>query len=379
MAWNLIIVNVLSNLDYNLGKRWQQSLSLAFLLGLMTFLSVANAIQVTVSIPPLAGLVQPLLGEKDSVKAVLKAGATPHGFQLKPSHLMQLQQSDLVLWSGTPIDSWMQKPLKSLVVKQLSFAELPFIQKWPIRKGGVWLGAHEHHSDEYGGNEHSVDKDGHKEKMLHADHEDSHEHESGHEHEQRKHHADRSLELESEMSFDGHLWLSIENSQLFVKAVSVQLQQLKPLEKNKIQQRTQAWLKTLSQLDKDVSLLLKPVQNQPFLVLHDAFQYFEKHYQLNGIGSIQINPSIAPSLQRVYELREKVKSGGAVCVFKEPQFPERRIAVITRNLNVKTGSLDPMGLVSKDSAEFGRGFMAYDSFYKQLAQQFYSCLSVKTL
>lgn len=307
-------------------------------LPLLGFSHSSYAINISTSIPPLAGMIAPLLSEEDHLEVILKPGASPHGFQLKPSDLKTLQQSDLVLWVGSPVDSWMQKPLSNLKGNELSIQALVDIEELAIRQGGLW------------------EKKGHQHK--HSEHADEHE------------------GLEHEIRMDGHLWVSVHNAQRLVLAVSKQLQLLKPEQAGAIEQRTQAWLLQLADTDRQIVNQLQPVKEVPFMVLHDAFQYFEHRYDLNGIGSIQLNPSVSPSLKRVAELREKIKQGDVRCVFKEPQFPAKRVLAVTKGLDVQVGSLDPIGLVSKDYQQKNDAdYLPYDVFLKQLANQFYDCLA----
>jgi len=150
----------------------------------------------------------------------------------------------------------------------------------------------------------------------------------------------------------------------------------KPNDGVNLSQIIQAWLNKLDKTNQQIKQQLQQVQTVPYMVLHDAFQYFEHQYSLNGVGSIQLNPSVSPSLKRVAELRSKIKSGKVSCVFKEPQFPEKRVLSVTKGLGVRVGSLDPMGVVTKEfQKETGRDFLNYDVFILQLSHQFNDCLS----
>ncbi|MEA1988586.1 MAG: zinc ABC transporter substrate-binding protein [Pseudomonadota bacterium] len=349
-------MNILSSLKHKVRKEFNLGLSRVQYLCKERFISTAltattslftlflsqqsYALSITVSIPPLAGMVAPLLSDDDQLNVVLKPGASPHGFQLKPSHLRDLNESDLVLWIASPVDSWMQKPLKNLRVTELNLKGLAGIEELPVRQGGLW------------------EKKNQSATSSKTEH--NHEHST----------------LSESPRMDGHLWMSFKNSRLLIEAVSKQLQLLKPDDAEKIRQRTQAWLKQLDKTNQQIKEQLQPVQKVPYMVLHDAFQYFEHQYSLNGIGSIQLNPSVSPSLKRVAELRAKVKSGKVSCVFKEPQFPEKRVLAVTKGLDVEVGSLDPMGIVSKKfQKETGRNFLNYDVFILQLSNQFNDCLS----
>lgn len=335
-------MDILSTLQHKVRKELtlRKSILIGGLLFAMGFSSIANAINITVSIPPLAGMIKPLLSDEDRINVLLKPGASPHGFQLKPSNIRTLQDSDLVLWVGTAVDHWMKKPLQNITVPKSSMLSAPNIEQFKVRQGGLWEQANHHHD----------------------------EHENGHEHE--------SLHSSEMGQMDPHIWVSFHNAQSFIKSVSKQLQLLKPNQAQGIQQKTQAWLGQLAKVDLKIQSQLKPVENVPYMVLHDGFHYFSNRYHLNGIGSIQLNPAISPSLKRVAELRKKIKQGDVRCVFKEPQFPAKRVYAVTKNLKVKVGSLDPIGLVSKAYQHKNHAnYLPYDVFVEQLANQFYDCLS----
>lgn len=344
-------MNILSSLQRKVRKELplRSTVLISGLFLAMGFSTAANAINITVSIPPIAGMIAPLLSGDDHIDVILKPGASPHGFQLKPSNMKTIQQSDLILWAGSPVDHWMRKPLENSKAPVISILSLPDVQQLPIRQGGLW----ERDKDE----EHEADEA--RKEHEHATHDE---------------HGEESAADMNQM--DGHVWMSFNNAQSLIKTVSSQLQKLKPHQAKEIQQKTDAWLLELASVDLQIQSQLSSVKDVPFMVLHDAFQYFTSRYDLNGIGSIQLNPTISPSLKRVATLRNKIKQGGVRCVFKEPQFPAKRVLAVTKGLAVKVGSLDPIGLVSKEYQEKNHAdFMPYDEFLTQLSNQFYNCLS----
>ncbi len=304
--------------------------------GLLSSASSAFAVTVTVSIPPLAGMVAPLLGKDDQLNVLLKPGVSPHGFQLRPSHLRTLQNSDLVLFVGGGVDAWIEKPVESMTKPHVKMMALPDLTRLSVREGGLWT---KNADRDTHGDGHSHDHDGYSET-------------------------------------DNHIWLSLPNVILMVQAVSKQLQSLLPEQAHVIQRREQRWLSTLRATDQQLMQLLAPVKGQPFLVLHDAFQYFEDHYQLKGVGTIRLNPELPPSLKRIHQLREQIKAGKVRCVFKEPQFSEKRLQAVISGLPIRVGSLDPMGqFVLQRTPQPITDYVLYDAFLKQMANAFVECLA----
>ncbi|MCF6254665.1 MAG: zinc ABC transporter substrate-binding protein [Thiomicrorhabdus sp.] len=309
---------------------------LLFGLVLNVFTSSAWALTVTVSIPPLAGIIAPLLGEDDQLNVLLKTGVSPHGFQLRPSHLKAIQNSDLVVSVGSSVDYWINNSVESMSKRSIRMMDVAGVKVLPLRAAGLWT------------------DQGH----------------AGHQHEGH---------YDVHQTADGHIWLSVDNAKALVRTVSQQLQGLSPEQANVIEQRTKAWLARIAQADEEVNQLLTPVKQQPYLVLHDAFQYFEKQYQLNGVGAIRLNPDLPTSLERIHQLRERIKAGKVRCVFKEPQFSAKRLRSVTSGLSVNVGTLDPMGQFigqkAKNASDSLQSYVYYDRFLKQMAGAFVACLS----
>lgn len=358
------MVNILSTLKNKARKEFSAPSLDAFRLGSQTVVAFtvlvgsvlfyshsAKAITVSVSVPALAGIVAPILSKEDRIHIMLDPGVSPHNFQLKPSHIERLANSDLVLWVGTPVDYWLKKTLMSYSIDNLAMSELSGLQRLPVRQGGLWSSEDHKH----GHIEHET-FDAH---TVHT--KPSHSHAANH---------------TTDVNYDGHLWMSLTNSLLMIKQVVKRLQNKYPQRANEFNQNAQAWLAKLTQADLAIERRLTNVKDVPYMVLHDGFQYFENRYGLNGIGSIQLNPSVTPSLKRVAMLRNKIQAGKVRCVFKEPQFPAKKIYSVVKGLDVKIGVLDPIGITSsKEAKTKGARFLSYDVFMKQLANQFYDCLS----
>ena len=85
----------------------------------------------------------------------------------------------------------------------------------------------------------------------------------------------------------------------------------------------------------------------PFVVFHDAYQYFERRYGLAAIGSITVSPEHLPGAQRIQAIHAKVAALGARCVFSEPQFEPRLVQTVIEGTAARTAVLDPEGAALK--------------------------------
>jgi zinc transport system substrate-binding protein len=114
---------------------------------------------------------------------------------------------------------------------------------------------------------------------------------------------------------------------------------------------------------------LAPVKDKGFIVFHDAYQYFEKRFGLSAVGSITVSPEVIPGAERVSAIKAKISELGATCVFAEPQFEPKLIAVVTEGTDARTGTLDPLG------AEIPAGPNQYFELMGNLATSLKDCLS----
>lgn len=165
-----------------------------------------------------------------------------------------------------------------------------------------------------------------------------------------------------------HFFLDPVNAKLMVAAIADSLAAADP--GNAATYRTNA-ATTVADLDAliaETEARLAPVKDRPFVVFHDAYQYFEGRFGLNVAGSITINPELTPGADRIGEIRERLKAADAACVFAEPNFEPRVIDVLIEGTDAKAGVLDPEGA----GLEPGPGL--YRQLIENLATGLVDCL-----
>jgi hypothetical protein len=86
------------------------------------------------------------------------------------------------------------------------------------------------------------------------------------------------------------------------------------------------------------------VKDRPFLVFHDAYQYLEARFGLNGQGAIVLNPETPPGARRLQEIRHRIDEAGVACVFSEPQFEIGYVRTVLEGTGARTAALDPLGV-----------------------------------
>ena len=104
----------------------------------------------------------------------------------------------------------------------------------------------------------------------------------------------------------------------------------------------------LKNAHKDLDKLTKKVKaelNKDFksIVFHDAYQYFEKRFDVNVLGAFTVNTDVMPGAEQLAEIREIIEHDKVSCIFSEPQFNPDIIKAVAKDMNIQTGVIDPLG------------------------------------
>ncbi len=301
-----------------------------------TAATAADAPKVVVSIKPIHSLVAAIMQGVGMPDLIVDGASSPHTYALKPSNARSLQQAQLVFWVGPGMEAFLQKPLTALgsnaTVVELDDA--PGITKLKFREGGAF----EPHDD---GNGHDAGDE----------HADGHDHDNG--------------------EFDTHLWLDPHNAKAMAAEITTSLVAADPANALTYEANQKTLNDKLDALDTEIASTVAPVKDKPFIVFHDAYQYFEHRYGVRVSGSITVSPETIPGAQRVAEIHSKVADLGATCVFAEPQFEPKLVNVVLEGTSAKSGVLDP------EAATLPQGPDLYFDLMRDIASSLKSCLSAQ--
>ncbi|HCP01175.1 MAG TPA: zinc ABC transporter substrate-binding protein, partial [Rhodospirillaceae bacterium] len=170
---------------------------------------------------------------------------------------------------------------------------------------------------------------------------------------------------------DHHIWLDPKNARAMAHEISEVLGATDPDNAARYEANARALGERLDSLTAKIRQTLEPVHERPFIVFHDAYQHFERSFDLKTAGSITVSPEMVPGAERVSGIQRKIKELGATCVFSEPQFAPRLVQVVTQGTAAKSGVLDPLG------TEIPNGPDLYFTLLHNMAESIQTCLSPK--
>lgn len=332
----------------------------AALVGFLGVTSVQAAPAVVASIKPIHSLVAAVMQGVGEPTLLVKGGASPHTYAMRPSDATALDEADVVFWVGESLETFLTDPLDTLTedARVVELMEAEGVATLANREGGVLEGeAHDAHEEggEEGGERH--------------DHGHAREDDHDHEHEHAEAQADREGHGHDHGATDPHIWLGPGNAAAILDAVAETLSDADPENAARYSENAARARQMLASLDAEIDAQLAPVEDVPFIVFHDAYQYFQRHYGLNMVGSITLSPDRAPGAARIAEIREEIAETGAACVFAEPQFEPRIVGVVTEGTEARQANVDPVG------ADLADGPDLYPRLLKEMANSFSECLS----
>jgi zinc transport system substrate-binding protein len=148
-----------------------------------------------------------------------------------------------------------------------------------------------------------------------------------------------------------HIWLDPANAKAIAAAVASALGAADPDNAAAYQANSARLQRALDELDRSLEHRLASVAGRPYVVFHDAYQYFERRYGLSAVGAITINPTVRPSAGRLQEIQGRLEELGVACVFAEPQFEPTLVDTVIEGTTIEKGVLDPLGAALEPGPE----------------------------
>ncbi len=344
------------------------------ILSLFTFFVPANAdIKVVASIKPIHSLASYLMNGVAKPDLIVDGYASPHGFALKPSHAKMLQNADLIFWVGEDVENFLEKPLGSIAKKaeKIELMQIKGLQVLKFRERNIFDDHDDHGHDDHDKKE---DHDSHAKKEDHDDHgHDDHDKKEDHDsHAKKEDHDDHGKkedhddhERHAHGEFDPHIWLDPINAKVILNEMVEHLIENDPKNEAKYKSNLDEALKDIDKLTIDVMTELS--NSVSSIVFHDAYQYFEKRFNVNILGAFTVNTDVMPGAEQLAEIREIIEHDKVACVFSEPQFNPDIIKAVAKDMNIKTGVIDPLG------ATLNPGKDLYFSLIKNMSASFKGC------
>ncbi len=313
-------------------------LALAFLL-LGVALPAVAVPNVATDVTPVHSLVSQVMEGVGEPRLVIQRGASPHSYSMRPSEAAALENADVVFWVGEELTPWLDRALGNLApdARQVALLHAEGTLRHAFRERVL--------TETAGHDEHGHDE------PAHDDH--GHDDHAGHAHE----------------GIDPHAWLDPVNARYWLGVIAETLAEADPANAEAYRRNAEAGQAEIDALLAHVQGEVSPVHEQAFIVFHDAYQYYERRFDMNTVGAISLSDATDPSPAHIAEIREIVGEHDVQCVFAEPQFNPALVDTVLNGTSARTGVLDPLG------SDIATGPDFYPTLIRQLTDRLVSCLA----
>ena len=319
-----------------------------------------TSLKVVASIPPLAGIAAGVMGELGRPTVLVSGAESPHTAALTTREARALAEADVVLWIGEDLESFLAKPLGTLSGKASVLTALDMdVTLLPFREGGLW-GIVRRDEAEHG--------EVHEHEETHRDGK-SHEH--GENHDPVHTHSPTPAHNHSHnAAHDPHIWMDPDNARVIAKRFAEVMTQKDPENAEGSARNLHLFEQQLMAADTQIAEQVRAVRGKHYMVYHDGYQYFEKHYALPALGSVTKHPDIPLTVSDMARLRSVLAENAVECLFSEPQFPftPPQGGGETR---VRTSLADPLGEAGSEGTQYN----AYVFWLQTLANTITGCLA----
>lgn len=252
----------------------------------------AGRLHVVVTIPPLKGLVEPLLGDSARVDVLVPPGSSVHGWDPRPADLAMLMRADLVVLVGLGLEPAIERALaanRDRAPIHVAFADAAEIRDQP----------HDHD---------------------HGDHDHDHDH----------------------GPIDPHLWLDPGLVPHLLRAVAERAQE-SGADRAGLVAGMRETLTRLEALDGAYRTRLAPFAGAAVIADHAAWERLLERYGLRLAAVVRPIPQAEPRPGQIASVVEAVREQGAGVLIVEPQWSGRAARQVSDATGVAVAELDPLG------------------------------------
>jgi zinc transport system substrate-binding protein len=276
---------------------------------------------VLTTIKPVHSIASVVMAGIGSPSLLLGGAASPHSYALKPSDALKLGTADVIFWIGPELETFLARPIANTDARAVALASAPGMTRLTAREGGVWESEDEAHA---------------------------HDHAHG--------------------AIDGHVWLDVRNGIAIANAMAAELGRRDPGRRQQYRANAARFAARMRQLDAELARRLEPLTAARYVVLHDAYHYFEERYGLSPAGAVTVAADRPAGARRVQQIRDRIRTSQVTCVIAPPQVSPRLLTALTEGTPARVAAADDLG------AALPAGIAMYETLLRRMGDSFAACL-----
>lgn len=272
----------------------------------------ASVLRVVATVPPVAGFVERIGGDRVDVTVMVPPGASPHAFEPRPSQMEAVSRAELYVKVGSGIEfelAWMPR----LVSLNEAMTVVDASRGVDIIE---YDGGQAHEEDGHEGHD---DEEGHEE-MVHEDHD-------GHDH-------------DHEGGADPHIWLAPDNAAVMARNIYEALASADPEGRDYYRANLEGFTEELRALDGALSEVLSGLRGRKIMVYHPAWTYLTNEYGIVQVPIEREGKEATPS--GIASLIAQARADDVRVIFASPEFSTRSAEVVAREIGGRVVLVSPL-------------------------------------
>lgn len=263
---------------------------------------------------PIYNLTKQIAGDKFDVKAFNSLTTESHDFEPSAKEIAELSKSQLIFINGAGMEDWKDDVNETIDISMVDTSESLDLIK----------ADHDHEDSE--------------------DHDHDHEDAEDHDHEEGEHHHHHG-------EFDPHTWLSPVNAKAQAKVIANKLSEIDPANKDYYQKNYEEIAKEFDEIINEYKEKFAKVENNKFIVPHEAFGYVARDFNLEQIPLASLTSTADPDAKIMKEVTDLAKKDAIKTVFFEKGGSDKAAKTIAEEIGADTLPLSTMEFASEEEIE----------------------------
>lgn len=285
-------------------------------------------LNIVTTFPPLYAHAINIADANDIITNLVPAWTSVHFWQPKPSDIVAMESADIIITNGLWLEEFLEDYLEWLEDAGVLIVDTSD----GIETLSFWNGEEDH-------NDHKNHEEDHHDEHEGEGHDEEHEDE---EHYDKHHHHEWP---------DPHIWLDTNNAIIQSTTITNSLIELDSSQEVAYTKSLEMYTNSIQALDEEIQSTRQWKQVKPFVVFHDAYQYFLTAYDLTDsqVWLVQEFHGDSPSQRQIAELIEIIINQWVKTIYTEPQFNPSVAQRLQEETGVTIQEVDPIGSdLSKD-------------------------------
>ncbi|MGB7606269.1 MAG: metal ABC transporter substrate-binding protein [Lutisporaceae bacterium] len=265
----------------------------------------SNEMTIYTSFYPMYFLASEIAGDKAKVISLVPAGVEPHDWEPKPRTVAELQKSEMFIYNGAGMETWVE-------------GILPTLQKTGIRIVDASKGI----------------------ELL-----------------------SNNEKNETNLIYDPHVWVSPAKYKQQAENIFEEISTLDAANKDYYRANYEKLAKELDKLDSDYRQAAAGFKSKVFIVSHSAFGYLAAEYGLTQLAIRGVSPEAEPSPAKLAELTEICRKNNIKYIFFESLISPKLSQTLADEVGAEVLVLNDGQGISEEDIKQGKNYITimYDN------------------